>query len=187
VAEVQARDHGVEGLQGLLAGGQLVRAVLDVAPRVPHVRHEALDAGVAGLAERLLDQPVGLGLDGQPGAVGVLGVAAALEKGVADSRHVVGAHPGADTAARGVEGRHRTAAEGLQVRPLAGVALGVDVGDVLPGDVQRAALRPQRRRRRVQRGERTHLDSSPALVVCVRSSLCTRCELARSLTVRRPA
>ena len=73
-----------------------------------------------------------------------------------------------------VEGRDGAAADGLQVDPLAGVALGVDVGDVLAGDVERAPLRPERGRRRVQAGEGAHRAPSRVTARCEPSSACGR-------------
>jgi hypothetical protein len=127
-----------------------------------------------------------VGLDQQAGAVRVLGVPAALEERVPDALHVVGADARPDARARRVEGGHGAAADRLQVDALAGVALGVDVGDVLAGDVERAPLRPERRRRRVEAAECAHFDSSLALVDCVRTTPMPLCELASSFTGSRP-
>jgi hypothetical protein len=166
VAELDATDERLHALDELGPSGVRVRLVGDVLPAVPHIGQQALDPGVPRLAERGLDLLEGIGLDGQAGTVGVLGVATALQEGVADALDVVGGDTGADARAGGVERRDRAAADGLQVDPLTGVALGVDVGDVLPGDVQRAALRPQRGRHRVEPGERTHRMPSSVTARC---------------------
>ena len=120
LAEVDAADQGLQALEHLPAGGLVLRLVGDVLPAGPHVRQQALDAGVAGLAERLLDQLVGLVLDGQPGAVGVLGVPAALQEGVADAGDVVGADAAADAGAGGEEGGDDAAADAPAGRPAGG-------------------------------------------------------------------
>ena len=88
-----------------------------------------------GLTERLLDGGEGGVLDRQVRhrAVGLLTLR--LEERVADPDDVAGvdavAHPVADRP----DGGHGVAADRLHVHPLAGVAVGVDVGHVLPGHV----------------------------------------------------
>ena len=159
---VDAAHQALHPLKQLPAGRLVLRLVGDVLPAGPHVRHQALDAGVAGLADRLLDEVVGVVLDGQPRVVGVLEVPAPLQEDVPDPGHVVGADAAADAVARGEEGGDDAATHRLQVDALPRVALGVDVGDVLPGDVERATLRPERGRRRVQAAERAH--SAPSSV-----------------------
>jgi hypothetical protein len=132
---VAGRARGGADLEHLSAGGGVGRVVGDVLPAAPHLGQHLLDAGVAGLPERLLDQLEGPALGGELGEVGVLGVPTALEEDVPDALHVVGTDALADAGGRREERRYGAAADGAEVDPLAGVALGVDVRDVLAGDV----------------------------------------------------
>ena len=64
----------------------------------------------------------------------------------------------------GLTGGRGRARVGDELHPLAGVALGVDVGDVLAGDLERLALRIERRQRDPQAVEIRQGNRSQGLV-----------------------
>ena len=110
-------------------------------PALPHLGELGLDAGVARLAEGVLQLDESTAAAGEVRGRTVLGLPARLQEGVAQPLHVGHGDPVAGAGVRRVHRRHGGSADGLHRDPLAGVALGVDVGDVLPGDVQAPALR----------------------------------------------
>ena len=81
------------------------------------------------------------------GALGVLDAAAALQERVPEPLDALDLDAVAHGAGLGVQAGHRRAADLAQLDPLAGVSLGVGVGDVLRRDLHAALVRVQRGQR----------------------------------------
>src|SRR5205814_8000048 len=103
-----------------------------------------LDAGVARLVDHLLDTGVRVALAQQVLVEPALRTGAAVEELVVQAAHRAHLDAARTDVAGRVHRRYASAVDRGQLGPLPRVAGGVGVGDVLAGDVQRAALGVQR-------------------------------------------
>ena len=144
-----AGDHG-----GL--GGAVRRVGRQGAPGVPELAEQAGDRVVARLAELVLDARQAVGGGRLLAQRHVLGPVLQVQERVAhaavleDVDALAELRPGA---AGEHAGGDRVRRRGAEDRLLAGVALGLRVGDVVRRDVEAALLREQAAQRRLQAGE----------------------------------